>query len=615
MNTLERSRRSKRVVLLQFAGLGLARNEKRQQTAVKLATAKVPGIGRSPDQVVLLLAPLPSPPPKTNDPKLNAKRKRDHAEVRAKRIEVANQLLKEINRKRGRQRCRFVDLSMDSVGEKRSERTEFSLPSVDPYDVETLLERLRGHGTFGRLFDSKLHQARLLVSTATGSPGHWVALLQYFVEAACDVALISLEFEGDERRPRIIELQPERPECLEDRPGQCTSPDELLEKYAHLPFGSSVLITGKTGCGKTRFARDLHRKWCEKGLVKRKVFQAVNCANFQKELLESELFGHVKGAFTHAMTSNKGLMETCDGGTLLLDEIGEMSLELQAKFLQVLDTGRYKNQKGWVRAYRPVGGMAEKECRVRFVFATNRNLQQMVEGGRFRDDLLARISSFPVDLPVIELARHRILYVYFDRLFKIREEYGGAEFIFQRQALDQLIRFVFDPRSVWSHNYRDVLQSAERLAFEAWADKKKYSAGKDNKVTIEESVVKDEERVLRLSWQSKATTSALKTENVTEHRVQLGIPFLRGDSSDSNEEREAWARVAAALPEGAYEKLSWLERCEARLLYEAKLDTGSGAKAWVMLQERKILCGKGNNPADRFSKRWKRFETLAKDRE
>lgn len=147
----------------------------------------------------------------------------------------------------------------------------------------------------------------------------------------------------------------------------------------------SVLLTGETGTGKEVFANAIHQS----SKRKNKPFMALNCSALGKELLESELFGHVKGAFTGANSDKTGFFEAANGGTLFLDEIGEMSLDLQAKLLRVLETSMYYM----------VGSTREKKADVRIVAATNRDLLKEAESGNFRLDLYYRLSTFVVNLP------------------------------------------------------------------------------------------------------------------------------------------------------------------------------------------------------------------------
>jgi Nif-specific regulatory protein len=157
----------------------------------------------------------------------------------------------------------------------------------------------------------------------------------------------------------------------------------LIDKVA--PHGTTVLVQGETGTGKELVARAIH----EASPRAKGLFVAVNCASLSEGILESELFGHKRGAFTGAVGDKKGLFEVADGGTLFLDEISETSPALQAKLLRVLQEGEI----------RPVGDTRDRKVDVRVVAATNRKLEDEVKAGRFRDDLYYRLRVFPIRLP------------------------------------------------------------------------------------------------------------------------------------------------------------------------------------------------------------------------
>ncbi len=148
---------------------------------------------------------------------------------------------------------------------------------------------------------------------------------------------------------------------------------------------STVLVTGESGTGKELVARAIH----DHSLRREQPFVAIDCTALAESLLESELFGHVKGSFTGAVQTKRGLFEIADGGTLMLDEIGNLSMATQAKLLRVLQE----------REVTPIGGTKSIQINIRLVAATNANLKEMVEEGTFRDDLFFRLNIIPVELP------------------------------------------------------------------------------------------------------------------------------------------------------------------------------------------------------------------------
>ncbi|WP_445144340.1 sigma-54 dependent transcriptional regulator [Dyella sp. Tek66A03] len=167
--------------------------------------------------------------------------------------------------------------------------------------------------------------------------------------------------------------------------GPMASVNALIRQVA--PFDSSVLVLGESGTGKEMVARSIH----ECSSRRDKPFVAINCGAIPAELLESELFGHEKGAFTGAISTRKGRFEMAEGGTLFLDEIGDMSLPMQVKLLRVLQE----------RVFERVGSNRTQRCDVRIIAATHRNLEAAINDGRFREDLFYRLSVFPLEMPAL----------------------------------------------------------------------------------------------------------------------------------------------------------------------------------------------------------------------
>jgi DNA-binding NtrC family response regulator len=207
---------------------------------------------------------------------------------------------------------------------------------------------------------------------------------------------------------------------------------------------ATVLLRGETGVGKEVIARKIH----EHSPVSGGPFVAVNCSNFDENLLESELFGHEKGAFTDAREPKKGLLELADGGTMFLDEIGDMSPKLQSKLLRVLET----------KTFRRVGGITDIRVKMRFLAATNKDLFKEVQENRFRDDLYYRLTVVPIHIHALrdrkedipDLAKH-FLYFY-------TRDLGKSIQGFSPEALQTLEEYD------WPGNVRELKNLMENLA-------------------------------------------------------------------------------------------------------------------------------------------------------
>ena len=207
------------------------------------------------------------------------------------------------------------------------------------------------------------------------------------------------------------------------------------------PTTSTVLITGESGTGKELVARAIH----EASLRREKPFVSINCGAFPETLLESELFGYLKGSFTGAESNRKGIIESANGGTLFLDEIGETSLGMQVKLLRVLQE----------RSVRPLGGAMDVSVDVRLIASTNRDLKKMVASGQFREDFYYRVSVIPIHVPPLRerpsdiepLARH------FLRKFAL--QMGKPLSDFDAEALERLRRWT------WPGNVRELENAIE----------------------------------------------------------------------------------------------------------------------------------------------------------
>jgi Nif-specific regulatory protein len=213
---------------------------------------------------------------------------------------------------------------------------------------------------------------------------------------------------------------------------------------------ATIHIEGETGTGKELIATAIHYQ----GRRKDKLFVAANCAALPENLLESELFGHVKGAFTGAERDKKGLFEVADGGTLFLDEIGEMSPTLQARLLRVLQEGEI----------RPVGSSRTKNVDVRIISATNKSLEEEVKSGTFREDLYYRLHVFPIVLPPLRERREDIPLLARHFLQKYTKELKKNVSGFSQQSLDLMVAYR------WPGNIRELENEVQRLVIQCDVD-------------------------------------------------------------------------------------------------------------------------------------------------
>ncbi len=277
---------------------------------------------------------------------------------------------------------------------------EEALRALETQEFDVVLTDLKMPGMDGielcRRIVANRPDIPVVVMTAFGSMETAIAAIRAgaydFVTKPVEMDMLALTLQRAvahrqlQEQVKVLSKALESTTRFDDLLGASAVMQKLYDQLARIATSdASVLLVGESGTGKELVARSLHRR----GNRRHKPFVAVNCAALPETLLESELFGHARGAFTDARSARKGLFQQAQGGTLLLDEIGEMPLLMQPKLLRALEEGKV----------RPVGSEEETAFDVRIIAATNRDLESAVEEGHFREDLFFRINVIQVELP------------------------------------------------------------------------------------------------------------------------------------------------------------------------------------------------------------------------
>lgn len=252
------------------------------------------------------------------------------------------------------------------------------------------------------------------------------------LEAVIEKAYEKRQLEKENTQLRSLLRRAEVEQQMIGRSAAMQEVFRLIERAG--PSDKAILIQGESGTGKELVARALHR--CS--LRADKPLVVINCAALPESLLESELFGHERGAFTGAVAAKPGLFEVADGGTLFIDEIGELPGSLQAKLLRVLEDG----------SLRRIGSVKERRVDVRLLAATNRNMAEEVKAGRFREDLYYRINVMSLELPPLRERREDIPLLV--------EHFLGADWQIEPEALQCLLGYD------WPGNVRQLINALER---------------------------------------------------------------------------------------------------------------------------------------------------------
>lgn len=247
------------------------------------------------------------------------------------------------------------------------------------------------------------------------------------IEVLVAQAINKRRLQEDNEQLRRALVNRYRPEGFVGKSAAMVEVLELVQRVA--PLKATVLITGESGTGKERIAKSIHYL----SHVKDGPFIPINCGAIPENLIESELFGHLRGAFTGADQNKRGLFEAANGGTIFLDEIGELPLSLQPKLLRVLQERRVK----------ALGATSEMEIDVRVIAATNRYLDAEVKAGRFREDLYFRLNVVEIELPPLRERREDIPLLISTFLERFNKEYGRKVDTIAPEAMERLLAFPY----------------------------------------------------------------------------------------------------------------------------------------------------------------------------
>ncbi len=346
----------------------------------------------------------------------------------------------------------------------------------------------------------------------------------------------ALEFQQLKRENTILREGVRQTHSFAGIIGKSLSMQEVFDLIRRVaPASANILITGESGTGKERVARAIH----ELGPRAKKPFVAINCTAIPDTLLESELFGHAKGAFTGAIQRKRGLFEEADGGTLFLDEIGDMDMNLQAKLLRVIQE----------KKIRAVGDNVDRPIDVRILAATHKDLKLAIKNGTFREDLYYRLAVIPIVLPPL---RHRkedipLLAEYF--LQKYSAENGARVRGFTKEAMAKMMDLP------WEGNVRELENVIERcvvLAKGEWIDESDlpqvapvdeseevFASAAQKLVTLEEL----EKRYMRFvlektGWKKEKAARILGVSRRTLYRKEREFGWVTDDGEGVDPDNE-----------------------------------------------------------------------------
>jgi DNA-binding NtrC family response regulator len=320
----------------------------------------------------------------------------------------------------------------------RSTSTPFSQEAGLHFIQE--LTRLRAHPPIIALYDEDCPSLNLKVMElgAYDSITHPPNMIELRL-----ILRRAFKFQAAEKEIQRLRVSPQRATRLHELHGTAPAMQELFALVQKIgPCDVNVLITGETGTGKELLARAIHQTSSRSN----RPMVAFSCANLPETLIEDELFGHERGAFTGALTMRRGRIETADQGSLFLDEIGDLGLGLQPKLLRVLQE----------RNFERLGGNSTVNVNIRLISATNRNLQQLVQQGKFREDLFFRLNVVHMHIPPLRERRDDIILLAHLFLSAASQQFNKKARRFSQQALTALEEYS------WPGNVRELENAVQR---------------------------------------------------------------------------------------------------------------------------------------------------------
>lgn len=350
-----------------------------------------------------------------------------------------------------------TDLSLRGYRISGFSSSSAAIDAVSTTDADVILTDLNMPGLSGLQLCERVVANRpdipVVVMTAFGSLETAIEAIRAgawdFVTKPVELELLAVVLDRAVRHHNLQEEvrrlsdKPQPADCFEEIIGASPLMQKLFTRIQKVaPTGSTVLITGESGTGKELVAQAIHRRSPRKAGP----FIAINCAAIPENLLESELFGHAKGAFTDARSDRKGLFQQAQGGTLFLDEIGDFPLSLQAKLLRAIEQ----------RTVRAVGGDKEIPFDARILTATNRDLEVAVEEGRYREDFYFRINVIQIDVPPLRSRGNDTLLIARNLVQTYAGEMNKNVIDFQPPVAERLLNYD------WPGNVRELRNVIER---------------------------------------------------------------------------------------------------------------------------------------------------------